>query len=119
MCDFAVDILKKQRKESPDDAVYIFESNGKPLSENTLNQWLKRFCEHAGVEYLPTHCIRFYAVTALNNSGVEKGKIQKTAGHCSAQTTDHYIRNERSENITKEEANRTFKAPTKSYQKEG
>ena len=119
LCDFAVDILKKQRKESPDDAVYIFESNGKPLSENTLNQWLKRFCEHAGVEYLPTHCIRFYAVTALNNSGVEKGKIQKTAGHCSAQTTDHYIRNERSENITKEEANRTFKAPTKSYQKEG
>ena len=28
LCDFAVDILKKQRKESPDDAVYIFESNG-------------------------------------------------------------------------------------------
>lgn len=108
LCDFAVEILKKQRKDSPENAVYIFESNGKPLAENTLNQWLRRFCEIAGVEYLPSHSIRFFAVTVLNANGIDKARIQHSAGHCCPSTTEHYIRNARADELTKEEVNRVY-----------
>ena len=105
LCDFVVEILKKQRASSPEDAVYIFESKGKPLAENTLNQWLRKFCEIAKVEYLPSHCIRFYAVTVLNEHGIDRNRIQHTAGHCCPSTTEHYIRVARSNELTKQEAN--------------
>lgn len=108
LCDFVVEILKKQRASSPEDAVYIFESKGKPLAENTLNQWLRKFCEIAKVEYLPSHCIRFYAVTALNEHGIDRNRIQHTAGHCCPSTTDHYIRVARSNELTKREANTVY-----------
>lgn len=108
LCDFAVAILKKQRENSLEDAVYIFESNGKPLAENTLNQWLKRFCNIAGIEYLPSHSIRFYAVTTMNAYGIDKARIQHTAGHCCVSTTEHYIRNERANELTKTEANMVY-----------
>ena len=108
LCDFAVEILKKQRKDSRGDAVYIFESKGKPLAENTLNQWLRKFCEIAGVAYMPSHCIRFYAVTALNEHGINRNRIQHTAGHCCPSTTEHYIRVSRSDDLTKWEANAVY-----------
>lgn len=108
LCDFAVEILKKQREDSPEEATFIFESNGKPLAENTLNQWLKRFCSIANVEYLPSHSIRFFAVTALNAHGIDKARIQHSAGHCCPSTTEHYIRNARADELTKEEVNRVY-----------
>lgn len=108
LCDFVVEILKEQRKDSREDAVYIFESKGKPLAENTLNDWLRRFCKIAKVEYLPSHCIRFYAVTALNEHGIDRNRIQHTAGHCCPSTTEHYIRVARSNELTKQEANTVY-----------
>ncbi len=108
LCDFVVEILKKQREDSREDAVYIFESKGKPLAENTLNQWLRKFCEIAGVAYMPSHCIRFYAVTALNEHGINRNRIQHTAGHCCPSTTEHYIRVSRSDDLTKWEANAVY-----------
>ena len=108
LCDFAVEILKKQREDSSENATYIFESNGKPLAENTLNQWLRRFCKIAEVEYLPSHSIRFFAVTILNAHGIDKARIQHSAGHCCPSTTEHYIRNERAGELTKEEVNKVY-----------
>lgn len=112
LCDFAVEILKKQRESSPENAEYIFATrDGRPIYENTLNKWLKKFCDHAGVTYLPSHCIRFYAVTALNANGISFAKIQHSAGHCCPSTTEHYIRNARASELSKAEVNSVYRYP--------
>ncbi len=108
LCDFATEILKAQRADSSENAVYVFESNGHVLTENTLNKWLRKFCNHANVDYLPSHSIRFYAVTALNAQGVSIDKIQHSAGHCCPSTTEHYIRNARATELTKDEVNAVY-----------
>lgn len=59
-------------------------------------------------KYLPSHCIRFYAVTALNEYGIDRNRIQHTAGHCCPSTTEHYIRVARSNDLTKQEANTVY-----------
>ncbi|MBR6302589.1 MAG: tyrosine-type recombinase/integrase, partial [Lachnospiraceae bacterium] len=86
--------LKEQRKETA-FSEYVFVSNGHPLQTNMVNRKLKHICEQAGVGYLSSHKIRFWAVTAMYDSNLPDYVIQYTAGHADPATTNHYKRPEK------------------------
>ena len=111
LSDFAVQIILQQIERHPDDE-YVFSSNGKPLPENCLQQWLQRFCKIAGIEYRRPHCLRCTTITQEREAGISKNRIQHSAGHLSPKTTDGYFDTSRSAEITKEEANRIFVKPS-------
>ena len=66
-----------------------------PLRTNMVNKNLKRICEKAGVEYLSSHKIRFWAETAMFEANLPDYVIQYIAGHVDPATTNHYKRPER------------------------
>lgn len=111
LSDFAKQIIVESINRHPDDE-YVFSSNGKQLPENCLAQWLRKFCTIAGVEYRRPHCLRCTTITALNSGGINKTRMQHSAGQLCPTTTDRYIDASRSTDITKEEANRIFQKPT-------
>lgn len=87
----AISFLQEQRKETA-FCEYVFMTNEHPLQTNMVNKKLKRICEQAGVEYLSSHKIRFWAVTAMYNQNIADSIIQYTAGHSDPATTNHYKR---------------------------
>ena len=87
----AISFLREQRKETA-FCEYVFMTNEHPLQTNMVNKKLKRICEQAGVEYLSSHKIRFWAVTAMYNQNIADSVIQYTAGHSDPATTNHYKR---------------------------
>ena len=94
LSDLAIFFLKEQRKETA-FSEYVFVSNGHPLQTNMVNRKLKHICEQAGVGYLSSHKIRFWAVTAMYDSNLPDYVIQYTAGHADPATTNHYKRPEK------------------------
>ncbi len=60
-----------------------------------VNKNLKKICEQVGVEYLSSHKIRFWAVTAMFDANLPDYVIQYTAGHADPATTNHYKRPEK------------------------
>ena len=91
LSDLGISFLKEQRKETA-FSEYVFMSNDHPLMTNMINKKLRRICEMSGVEYLSTHKIRFWAVTAMYNAEIPDSIIQYTAGHADPATTNHYKR---------------------------
>lgn len=91
LSDRALEILKEQRRLSP-FSTYVFEYNSHVLEPNMLNRRLKKMCNLANVDYLPTHKIRFWSVTKMGASGVSPVEMQYMAGHKCRQTTDYYVR---------------------------
>ncbi len=91
LSDLAVGFLKDQRKENP-FGEYVFLANGHPLQTNMVNRKLCKICDKAGVQYMSTHKIRFWAVTAMYNQNIPDYLIQYTAGHADPATTQHYKR---------------------------
>ena len=66
---------------------------GEPLDGNKFNKHLKDVTKAVGIEYLSSHKIRFWSVTALARA--TNGDIQTVmyaAGHVDNNTTLHYIR---------------------------
>ena len=94
LSDLAITFLKEQRKESAFNE-YVFVTNGHPLQTNMINKNLRRLCDRAGVEYLSSHKIRFWAVTAMYDSNLPDYVIQYMAGHADPATTNHYKRPEK------------------------
>lgn len=108
LSDLAIDFLKEQRKESAFNE-YVFITNGHPLQTNMINKNLRKICENAGVQYLSSHKIRFWAVTAMYDSNLPDYVIQYTAGHADPATTNHYKRPEKlGKKIETETWNRLF-----------
>lgn len=91
LSDKAIAVLKIQRRKNP-FGDYVFLYNNSPLISNTINHHLKRICERAGVEYMSSHKIRFWAVTNMYAKGMQPADIQRLAGHADPTTTDHYKR---------------------------
>ena len=91
LSDLGIYFLKEQRKETG-FCEYVFMSNNHPLLTNMINKKLKIICEMSGVEYLSSHKIRFWAVTAMYNANIPTSNIQYTAGHTNPATTEHYKR---------------------------
>ena len=112
LSDFAISIIKQQIERHPDSEYLFCNKNGKPLAENALSQWLKRFCDIAGVEYKRPHCLRCTAITSMNSHGIDKTRIQHTSGQLDPNTTDRYIDASRSEDISHEEANAIYVKPS-------
>lgn len=85
-------ILDKVRLQNP-KGKYIFMRDGKQLYTNHFNEHLEKYCKECGVEYRPSHKIRFCVASLLYTKGVPLPIIQKLLGHTSLQMTLHYIRN--------------------------
>ena len=94
LSDLAIYFLGEQRKETA-FSEFVFMTNDHPLLTNMVNRKLKKICESAGVHYLSTHKIRFWAVTAMFDSNLPDYVIQYTAGHADPATTNHYKRPEK------------------------
>ena len=94
LSNMALEFLSEQQKETGDKE-FVFMTYDHPLSTNMVNKNLKRICEKAGVEYLSSHKIRFWAVTAMFEANLPDYVIQYIAGHADPATTNHYKRPER------------------------
>ena len=84
--------LQLARHRRPFGKLILESENGTPLRTNRFNEKLRRYCEAAGVRYLSSHKIRFYAITAQTEAGMDLATIQYNSGHKSPQMTYHYMR---------------------------
>lgn len=84
--------LKLARQRRPFGKLILESEVGTPFRTNRFNERLKRYCEAAGVRYLSSHKIRFFAVTAQAASGIPLADIQYASGHKNPSTTYHYMR---------------------------
>lgn len=95
----AVRILKKAQELNP-TGTYIFEGkNGLPITTDTFNRRLKKYCEEAGIKYYSSHKIRAYNVS-VSYDGTNLPQLQYLMGHSSASTTVGYIRNIQHNHLT-------------------
>ena len=65
--------------------------NGSPLTTDTFNRRLKKYCKAVGIPYLSSHKIRFTGASMLYNAGVKAIDIQPLLGHSTLAMTEHYI----------------------------
>ena len=84
--------LQMARRRRPFGHFILESERGTPFRTNRFNEKLRQYCAAAGVRYLSSHKIRFYAVTAQAESGMSLAAIQYSAGHKSPQTTYGYMR---------------------------
>ena len=91
LSDTAIKLLEEQLIENP-SGEFVFMVNDHPLLSNIINRRLEKICKKAGVRYLSTHKIRYWAVTSMYEANVPEALIQYTAGHTNPSTTNHYKR---------------------------
>ena len=84
--------LQLARRRRPFGKLILESENGTPLRTNRFNEKLKVYCQAAGIRYLSSHKIRFYAITAQTEAGMDLATIQYNSGHKSPQMTYHYMR---------------------------
>ena len=87
----ALEALKRQMELNP-DGEFIFMKDEHAFHQNSLNVALKKYCKETGVPYLSCHKMRFWTVTAMYAAGIPQAIIQRSVGHLSPATTDHYKR---------------------------
>ena len=88
----AVEILKEARLKNP-FGEYLFMEYGRPLNNNTFNDWMKKFSKEAGVPYLSSHKLRFTVASILYNGGhgIDLKQLQRILGHSNLAMTLHYV----------------------------
>ncbi len=84
--------LQMARHRRPFGKLILESERGTPLRTNRFNEKLRQYCEAAGIRYLSSHKIRFYAITEQAASGMSLATIQYNSGHRSPQMTYHYMR---------------------------
>ena len=85
-----VKILKKMKELSPDGAL-LFMHEGRPLTTDTFNRRLKKYCTKLGIPYLSSHKIRFTGASMLYDARMKAIDIQPLLGHSTLNMTQHYI----------------------------
>lgn len=90
LTDEAIAILKKVHSQNP-NGEYIFEHNGNPLTTDTFNRRLRKYCQECGITYHSSHKIRFYNASVAYN-GENLAIISKLMGHADLATTLRYLR---------------------------
>lgn len=85
-----IQVLEKMKSLNP-DGEYLFMFNGRPLTTETFNRRLKKYCTAAGIPYLSSHKIRFTSASMLYNAGMKAIDIQPLLGHSTLTMTEHYI----------------------------
>lgn len=91
-----------------DSFVFGFTNGLNPVSESPVYRHLHSFCDGAGIIYRTPHKMRFWGITKMYEAGVDQARIQYTAGHAWAGTTDHYKRPSRLGLITTMKINEIF-----------
>ena len=85
-----VTVLKKMKALNP-NGKFLFMHEGRPLTTDTFNRRLKKYCNEIGIPYLSSHKIRFTGASMLYNAGVKPIDIQPLLGHSTLTMTEHYI----------------------------
>lgn len=85
-----VAVLKKMKALNP-KGKFLFMYEGRPLTTDTFNRRLKKYCNEIGITYLSSHKIRFTGASMLYNAGVKPIDIQPLLGHSTLTMTEHYI----------------------------
>ena len=73
---------------------YLFEGwpKDKPYSEESIRQFLRRYCNEVGVKYLGVHAIRRFTGTWWAENGVPHTVASQKLGHQSVKTYErHYL----------------------------
>lgn len=106
---YAMSVLEQLHKLNP-DSKYICTNKGgeNSIYTNRFNEKLKSFCEGAGIRYLSSHKIRFYAVSQMYDMGVDEKVIMALAGHSNVSTTRHYNRKIREISLSEEQLSLGF-----------
>lgn len=88
--DEGMNILSKMKDLNPTGKL-LFTHNGRPLTTDTFNARLKKYCTEVGIPYLSSHKIRFTSASMLYNAGIKPIDIQPLLGHSTLTMTEHYI----------------------------
>lgn len=109
-----VEVLEELRKING-QSEYICAGIGGdlPISTNTFNRYLKRYCNEAGIRYLSSHKIRFYTVSKMYDEEINENDIMYLAGHSNLSTTRHYNRKIRDIKLSSEQVENCFGRPLK------
>ena len=83
-------ILRKMKELNPNGKL-VFMHEGRPLTTDTFNRRLKKYCGELGITYLSSHKIRFTNASMLFDAGVKAIDIQPLLGHSNLAMTQHYI----------------------------
>lgn len=78
----------------PTPKKYLFEGqhSGQPYSEESIRQFLKHYCQKAGIQYKGTHAIRRFNGTWSIENGIPITVVANNHGHNSVKTTEkHYV----------------------------
>lgn len=90
LTDNALMILEKAKELNPEGEL-VFMPDGKPMSTERFNIYLKRYCKAVGIPPRTSHKIRFYSASVAYN-GKNLVTISKMMGHSQTATTMHYLR---------------------------
>lgn len=88
--DEGLNILRKMKTLNHTGKL-LFMHNGRPLTTDTFNSRLKKYCNKVGIPYLSSHKIRFTGASMLYDAGVKAIDIQPLLGHSTLTMTEHYI----------------------------
>lgn len=85
-----VSVLRKMKELNP-DGEFLFMHEGIPLTTDSFNRRLKKYCTEIDIPYLSSHKIRFTGASMLYDAGVKPIDIQPLLGHSTLAMTQHYI----------------------------
>ncbi len=85
-----VAVLRKMKELNP-HGKFLFMHEGRPLTTDSFNRRLKKYCTAIGITYLSSHKIRFTGASMLYDAGVKPIDIQPLLGHSTLTMTQHYI----------------------------
>lgn len=92
MTDEAMRILQMAKEINP-CGEFVFMPFGKLMLTDTFNEYLKKYCECAGIPYLSSHKIRFTSCSMLYLDSQDLAETSQAMGHSQTATTLHYVRN--------------------------
>jgi integrase len=88
----ALQVLRRRREETPDDAEFVFPSHGKSGHLTNLKKQWDRFRKRAGFPDVRIHDIRRTKGSYMAISGVSLQHIGAVLGHRSLESTEIYAR---------------------------
>ena len=101
----AIMLLQRYRAERPDSKLVFPNAAGNRISNNRLNEHLKKACEELGIPYRSNHKLRAYFITQVAYfSDTNRARIM--GGQSDLRTTERYL----SRNITQKDYETVDKA---------
>ncbi len=87
--DELLEMLRELKRTSKSEYVFVNKA-GNPLTSNKINEHIRKICKEAGVEYSPSHQLRFCAISMMYDRNIDETTIMQMAGHLNRSTTQHY-----------------------------